>query len=696
MRKQILKDSDKPNLGEIVDLFNRAYNGASDLRSYIGHFKDVRYCRWEGQRPDNRKHGTEENPAFPWDGASDMRVFVMDDIINKNVALAMRALWKSKVVGSAKRIEESERANAVASFLSESFKGIKNIRREMKLALNWALGFGVSAVSVQWRELIARKPIEVRAEDIAGISESVRDYLAPESDVLLEDGKSNPFFKAACEDIKRMYDCDESSAGKLLRDVKRFGVGEILADEIYERSPRIKALKVGYDLILPSDIDDIDDAPYVFLQEYLTACELLQRAQARRWNKEFVSRLFENEQEGEEKSDTSARINTNKSDYSSSKLYRVITAYYSTYTKKGSLVRRICVFNPDIELVGECGILDLEPMRYPFVVLTSEDVEREILDSRAQTEIGECWQSEIKTQKDLRVDASSMSINPPKFYKIGTSITQFKPGGWYPMRSSDMKILEEFKSAADTRQSIEIENNLRTEAMNYFGAQSDAEGAEIGAQKYCFISDVFEFGKKILKQLQWLYAQYSIEALEFLPSEGNFDGNISLSRRDFEGEIDYEFSYDFNDENAERFVRKFDTLAKFVNVFDRNGDTNGINVLRHLISGLFPRETRSFISTPSESSSREILETQQDLAAIYSLQSVNAPEKCNVSLRMKIIENYMQNPSIQARLSSDEDFANALSTYVKQLQFKATQDKNAIIGRLGTAPASGIASNMEM
>ncbi len=144
------------------------------------------------------------------------------------------------------------------------------------------------------------------------------------------------------------------------------------------------------------------------------------------------------------------------------------------------------------------------------------------------------------------------------------------------------------------------------------------------------------------------------------------------------------------------FVRKFDTLAKFVNVFDRNGDTNGINVLRHLISGLFPRETRSFISTPSESSSREILETQQDLAAIYSLQSVNAPEKCNVSLRMKIIENYMQNPSIQARLSSDEDFANALSTYVKQLQFKATQDKNAIIGRLGTAPASGIASNMEM
>ena len=63
---------------------------------------------------------------------------------------------------------------------------------------------------------------------------------------------------------------------------------------------------------------------------------------------------------------------------------------------------------------------------------------------------------------------------------------------------------------------------------------------------------------------------------------------------------------------------------------------------------------------------------------------------------MKIIENYMQNPSIQARLSSDEDFANALSTYVKQLQFKATQDENAIIGRLGTAPASGIASNMEM
>ena len=111
-----------------------------------------------------------------------------------------------------------------------------------------------------------------------------------------------------------------------------------------------------------------------------------------------------------------------------------------------------------------------------------------------------------------------------------------------------------------------------------------------------------------------------------------------------------------------------------------------------MIGTLFPRKARQFISSSEESTQRETLETQADLAAIYSAQPVNAPEKCNVNLRLAIIEQYISQPSIQARLQNDEEFSKALSVYMQQLQFQAQQNQNAIIGRIGTAPASGLAN----
>ena len=92
---------------------------------------------------------------------------------------------------------------------------------------------------------------------------------------------------------------------------------------------------------------------------------------------------------------------------------------------------------------------------------------------------------------------------------------------------------------------------------------------------------------------------------------------------------------------------------------------------------------------------REVLETQSDIAAMYSSQPVNAPEKCNARLRLQIIEQWAASPAIQARLQGDQEFAQSVQTYIAQLQFKLQQDQNAQIGRIGTAPAQGESSNME-
>ena len=82
--------------------------------------------------------------------------------------------------------------------------------------------------------------------------------------------------------------------------------------------------------------------------------------------------------------------------------------------------------------------------------------------------------------------------------------------------------------------------------------------------------------------------------------------------------------------------------------------------------------------------------TQVDLATIFSLQPVNAPQHCNAQLRLQIVSDYIQKPAIAQRMNIDKEFSNAIQGYVKQLQFQIAQKQNAVIGRIGAKPASGL------
>jgi hypothetical protein len=47
-------------------------------------------------------------------------------------------------------------------------------------------------------------------------------------------------------------------------------------------------------------------------------------------------------------------------------------------------------------------------------------------------------------------------------------------------------------------------------------------------------------------------------------------------------------------------------------------------------------------------------------------------------------------------MQQDQEFASALQNYAKQLQFQIQQAQNAVIGRIGTAPADGMPSEVAM
>jgi hypothetical protein len=82
-----------------------------------------------------------------------------------------------------------------------------------------------------------------------------------------------------------------------------------------------------------------------------------------------------------------------------------------------------------------------------------------------------------------------------------------------------------------------------------------------------------------------------------------------------------------------------------------------------------PNLAAKLIMPADEATTKEVIETSQDIAKIFSGQVVNAPEGANSQLRLQVVQQWIQ-------------------TYVQQLEFQQQQQRNAMTGQLGAAPGN--------
>ena len=83
-----------PDIKDLQKEYTRAggYNQLSFRRTKSD---DVRFAKWAGQNDDGKKHANDANSEpFPWEGASDTRVRLADQIINENVDILSTSFWR--------------------------------------------------------------------------------------------------------------------------------------------------------------------------------------------------------------------------------------------------------------------------------------------------------------------------------------------------------------------------------------------------------------------------------------------------------------------------------------------------------------------------------------------------------------------------------------------------------------------------
>jgi hypothetical protein len=125
---------------------------------------------------------------------------------------------------------------------------------------------------------------------------------------------------------------------------------------------------------------------------------------------------------------------------------------------------------PDAVAIHE--ILPYAHGLYPFVELARERTTRPLLESRGVPEICQTAQNEIKTQRDFRVDAASLSVLPP--VRVPANRGKFDlvlgPGVQIPeRRQGEVSFMEPPRVSQG---SIEVEAATRLDVDNYFGRMS--------------------------------------------------------------------------------------------------------------------------------------------------------------------------------------------------------------------------------
>lgn len=168
-----------PNLALLVETFNRCAPGISGGTQWM---ENVRFNRWPGQWADGRKHDLPNDvngAALPWDGASDSRPFLVDDVINELVAMDNASFWRAMIqqIGAGGDSDESQYAVALAEWLLFT-KHAQMFLDEVELSSQYRHTYGWCLLAPRWKREVGIKRLTLTMDTMRDVAGQAQQQIA--------------------------------------------------------------------------------------------------------------------------------------------------------------------------------------------------------------------------------------------------------------------------------------------------------------------------------------------------------------------------------------------------------------------------------------------------------------------------------------------------------------------------------------
>ena len=670
----------KPDIDVLIKAYQTTTN---ELESYYDLCRtsyDDRRNWWPGKSRDLRKHGAD---AFPWDGASDLESHVIDERVTRLVSLFMSALNRANIQAFPVEATDIPRAKVVSNFLKWMTTSgyIPRFRQEMELAANYLLERGVMITYCGWvmEDRTFKQKIDLRR--IAAVSPELADLIAT--------GQND---EIVIQQMQAAVQVSEANAKKALEELRETGVAEVPTVRRQINAPEVKTVAPDGDFIFPAYVTDPQRAPYCFWRTYYTAQELQNKVSTDGWDQNFVEHVIENfsgvninslerEQEGRRS------ISLTDDAYEAEELIEIIHGYQRLIDEddKSEGIYET-VFHESFSGDAGLGIQAYAKFEllngyedYPVVVTRfSEDTKR-LYDAMTVPSLLRGIQSQVKVERDSRIDSNSLSTLPAVTHPKGRKPEEIGPGRFIPeVRAGEIRFMQ---GPGFYPGSVEMENNLQAQADRMVGLDEDSPLSSVRRQ---FLVD------KYLQHIAQVVATCYKNFQRFGPNEIFFNVTGIPDPQMFDKgnpneNYDVTVSFDVLNASSEKQEAKLNQLVSLIQM-DRNGLIDVDKLLTAIAGSIDPVLASGILRPAQEAQDKMLKDITDDLSKIYS--GIEVPARPNgAQAALQIIQSYVQQPDIAKRLQEDEAFAQRLQKYNAQYQFVIQQAENAQIGRIGTAPA---------
>jgi hypothetical protein len=671
----------EPDINEI----KRDYDAdVTDLSAYVSQCQDSynnRNAEWLGKNSQLTKSGDE---AFPWTGASDTEVRLIEQCISTYVGMMMNALNRSNIRAYPIESSDVKQAGIVSSFLKYMQKTyIRDFKRECEIAANNILEKGIAITYVDWEMKSRTHDEEFNLELIEQVAPELYDLLADEN----RDEETITM-------MTDMFDyVDVPKAKSALKELRDFGVAKIPVAKKDVSRPFVETKFSDIDVIVPSYVTDIQRSPRVHMRAFLTPQEIENCVETKGWDAGVAEELIDHYRGFDYSGMNQTSYSTLRSSQArggstygmngmvdSKDLIEVVYTYRRLIDpKSNSEGIYLTVWNPRLTT----GYLSNELMsgydEYPFVFSRLSNAGKRLYDVNTFGDLLRGPQKTMKTLRDGWSDQMALAVAPPLLHPVGRAPAQMGAGAWIGVRSNEKF---EYMNVPNTSGvASQLEKYVQQEAMDLVGLN---ETNQMSSQRQQFFIDKFlTHCSSILKKAYKAFLVFGPDEKFFRVT--GYPNEMVIYKSPEDEEIDICISFDVQNQDPDVMKAKIDAILQLARTSPSN--TFNLQAAEQLaVNAIDPSIADMIIQPEGQGQEEMVKNVTDDLTKIFAGIPVGARPNGG-EIAMQVIQEYTSQENIQARIQSDPSFSANIQNYAAQYQQQVVQEQNAEIGKLGAQPA---------
>jgi hypothetical protein len=703
---------------EVKAQFNTVIVETGSYLTMVQRLDDVRYCRWEGQSEDGRKYSKYTGKqVFPWEGASDIKPYFVDDLIADDVDLLRTADRSAhmQVLGTAGSNDETARAaTAVLDYVQRMWLS-EELERERDLAANWRQHYGSSVLGIDWLIELDSEQVTVTVQDLMQIAGQDQDFGAMLQFVMqnLQGGNSQGFSQKDQQAFAQKFAQYFPEANPQAALQQLMSQGQFQFNRPYTRTDRpcVTAYRTFQDVFFHRSTSHIQKAPWVVRRDVLSLPMVEDRSKLEQWDPEFTeyiiksagsSWMWSSFSRGETLTRFGTRMYTDEMD-------RYCEVYYGFYRgtdqeaaaekqnptggrpqepEPGNRQTQVVIFHPGTDTIGRTLPLPYAHGFYPFILCRRENRSRSAFESRGIGDIADSAQFEVKLQRDSRNDRTSFATIPPLMVPLGRGKQQYKLGPASQLGVMRPGELSWLPPPPLDQTTFETENSVKRDVYNFLGKSFDGvDPNKVLRKQQRLINSWLDEQRAVMLQIFQL-------CLQFLPIEkwqqisGNQSFQLPIGQRDFiQNNMMLILEFDARDLNMEYLEQKLQLINTMLVPTDAAGVIDRAGLTQYAMQALDPAGAR-LIRPQGQATQAEITEEQGALGQIVTGVTPPIPGGgTNPQLRLQVIQSTLQAPDFQNFIKANPLAQQRLQERIKSFQFAIQQQQNAQVGRIGVPPS---------